>query len=181
RYSGPFRFIPLVVQETRCIALNQPGAVMSIPGAQPAESLMLSFQIWTEPRLPLLGVGAAKLEAAYDSDKNCMVPTNTGGTPMMDFRFGPRQWVSRFGNGNRTLQMQTEVALMRPSIKASSIRLVRASLPVTLLVEQKPVVVADKIMSAKGRKVTVGTTTFHFDDVSTLAAKQYQIKLSVSE
>lgn len=179
RYAGPFRFLPLSIQQTRSITLNTPGFNAEVPTAQ--ENLVVSFQVWTEPRLPLLGVGAVKLDAAYDSEKNSMLPSTIAPNEMVDLRFGPQRWISRFGNGNRSLQMQSEVNLSRPSVKAGSIKLLRASLPVTLLVEQKPVVVADPILRAKGRKVTIGTTTFHFEDVSSLPGNQYQLKFTITE
>jgi hypothetical protein len=180
RYEGPFRLIPMYIQQTRSIAFNQPGLSPETPAG--SESLVLSFQVWSEPRLPMLGVGAVKLDAAYDSEKNSMLPGPGTPAEMTDFRFGgPARWISRYGNGNRSLQMQTEVNLSRPSVKASSIKVLRASLPVTLLVEQKPVVLAEQVLRAKGRKVTVGSTTFHFEDVSTLPGKQYQLRLSITE
>jgi hypothetical protein len=98
-----------------------------------------------------------------------------------DFRFRTGRWVSRYGHGNRCLQMQAEVGLARPSVKAGGIKLLRVSLPVTLLVEQSPVVVTDKVLKAKGKKVTVGSTTFHFEEVKELPGGQYQVKMSVAE
>lgn len=181
RYDGPFRFVPVGIQQTRYLALNQPGAGLGFP-PPPTETLSFTFTVNAEPRMPLLGIGQVRIDSAYDTEKNSMVPPAGAPGEFVDARLGMvRRWNSRYGNGNRTLQMQTDLNLVRPSLKASGIKSLRGALPVTLLVDQKPVVVADKVLSAKGKKVTVGSTTFHFEDVAETPGKQFQIKLSVTE
>src|SRR5262249_13825027 len=54
-------------------------------------------------------------------------------------------------------------------------------IPVTLLADQKPAVVTDHLLSAKGKKLTAGAATFLLEDISELAGKQYQIKMAVTE
>jgi hypothetical protein len=177
RHEGPFRFVPLSLQQTRTVQLGVIPRNTGVP--QQTEALTLSFNVFAEPRMPLLGIGEIKLEAACDTEKNSMVPP--AGDPF-DPRFGMVRHVShRYGNGNRSFQVQTQLELRRPSLKATGIKVIRGSLPLTLLVEQKPIVVADKVLSAKGKKVTVGTTTFFFEDVTEMPGKQYQLKLSVTE
>jgi hypothetical protein len=156
-------------------------------GAAPQrnETLTLTFQVFSEPRIPLLGVGEVRLSAAYDNDKNSMLaPANNnnngevmfwGGMP------GGAVFTSRYGSGNRSYMQQTQLQLHRRSERADKLKVVRGELPVTLLVEQKPVVVADNILKAKDAKHTVGTTTFHFEDVTIQPNKQCQIKLTITE
>jgi hypothetical protein len=181
QYAGAFRFVPTGLQQTRYFNLGLAGKNAPVPPV--SETLTLSFSVFSEPRMPILGMGEARLEAAYDTEKNSMLQPGGGPGEVLDPRFGVvRRWsASRFGNGNRSFQMQGEFHLHRPSLKATGIRVVRGSLPLTLLVEQKPVVVTDKVLSARGKKVTVGSTTFLFEDVSELPGKQYQVKLSVTE
>jgi hypothetical protein len=179
RYAGAFRFVPVSLQETRTIQFG--GAGQGFPVPPQGDSLSLVFNVFSEPRMPLLGLGEVKLDAAFDSEKNSMAPP-AAGMEYMDPRFGiVRRFSNRYGNGNRSFQMQAQLALTRPSLKASGIKVVRGSIPVTLLVEQKPVVVTDKVLSAKGKKATIGTTTFLIEDVSEMPGKQYQLKLSVTE
>jgi hypothetical protein len=52
---------------------------------------------------------------------------------------------------------------------------------VTLLAEQKPALVTDRILTAKGKKFKVGDAHFHIEDVTELPGKQYQIKINFSE
>jgi hypothetical protein len=181
RYDGPFRFVPVGMQQTRYLAFNQPRRGADAPLA--TENLAFSFLVCSEPRMPLLGMGQVKIDAAYDSEKNSMIPpTNNGIDPTNGMPFAMRgRFVTRYGGGNRTCQMQSELNLYRPSSKATSIKVLRGSIPVTLLMEQKPVVLAEDILKAKGKKVTVGTTTFDFEDATELAGKQLQVKVSVTE
>jgi hypothetical protein len=180
RYDGPFRFVPVGMQQTRYLAFNQPRRAPDAPLA--TENLALSFLVCSEPRMPLLGMGQVKIDAAYDTEKNSMIPPATGFNPE-DFRLGLRgRWMARYGGGNRSCQMQAEVNLYRPSVKATAIKVLRGSIPVTLLIEQKPVILAEDILKAKGKKVTVGTTHFLFEEASELpGGKQIQVKLSVTE
>jgi hypothetical protein len=176
--AGAFRFLPTGFQHYRNVNF---GLVGKGGAAQRSESLTLSFTVFSEPKLPLLGMGEPKLDAAYDSDNNSMLLRNPSPDEMDMMRFGGRRWVAHYGPGYRALSQQTQVQLNRPSEKASSLKLVRGSIPVTLLVEQRPAVVADKVLSAKGKKTRAGTTDFDIQDVSELPGKQYQIKMGVSE
>ena len=110
-----------------------------------------------------------------------LVPENGSPDQVNRWAGGNVVWASRYGGGNRCLCMQTSVNLHRPAEKATRIKLLRGTIPATLLAEQKDVVVSDDVLSAKGKKVKVGTTTFHFKDVSAQPNKQYQLRLEVSE
>jgi hypothetical protein len=179
RYEGGFRFVATGLHQNRFLNFTALDKGAALPPAQ--ETLSLAFTLYAEPRMPLLGIGEVKLDAAYDTEKNSMLPpaVNPGD---FDPRFGMMgRYQSRYGNGNRTFFMQSQFNLVRPSLKATGIKVIRGSLPVTLLVEQKPVVLADKILSAKGKKVAVGPTSFVFEDVSEAPGKQYQVRLSVTE
>ena len=68
----------------------------------------------------------------------------------------------------------------RASPKARTLKLLRGSVPVTLLVEQKPIVVTDKVMSAKGKKFKADGVQFSFEDVNKQPNGQYQIKMTIT-
>jgi hypothetical protein len=178
-HDGAFRFMANNFQHYRNIELGLVG--QGTPGRR-SETLTFAFTVFSEPKLPLLGMGEVRLTAAYDADKNSMLVPVDSDREMMEGPWGFRRFgVSRYGNGNRCFSMQTQVNLNRPSEKATRVKVLRGTIPVTLLVEQKPIVVTDNILKAKGKTIKVGTTTFLFEDVTALANKQYQLKLSVSE
>lgn len=179
RYEGPFRFTANGFQHYRNIDFSLVGK--GAPPSRRSENLTFTFSLFVEPRLPLLGMGEVKLAAAFDSEKNSMLPTATGSTDGAELGGRMGRWTSRYGNGYRSYHMQAQVSLNRPSEKASAVRVLRGSLPVTLLVEQKPVVVTPAVLAAKGKKFTVGPTAFLIEDVTEMPNKQYQVKLSVTE
>lgn len=180
RYDGSFRLTPTGFQHYRNIDFGLIGKGGA--GNRRSETLTLTFAVFSEPRLPMLGMGEVKLDAAYDTDKNSMLLPTGNGEEHFDGRWGMRgRWTSRYGHGNRSASMQTQVTLARPSERATGVKLVRGSIPVTLLAEQKPVVVTDKILAAKGKKNKIDTTSFTIEEVGEMAGKQVQVKMTITE
>lgn len=177
-HSGAFRFVPTGFQLNRNITFGVVGKEAS--GGARSEHLTLQFTLFVEPRMPLMNLGEVKLTAAYDTEKNSMLmpagPEAGGYNPWMGRRY------YRGYSGNRSHSMQTQVNLHRVSEKATGLKYLRGTVPVTLLVEQKPVVVTDDFLKSKGKKVKIGTTQFIFEDIKPIPAnKQYQLRLTISE
>jgi hypothetical protein len=132
--------------------------------------------------LPLLSLGEPQLTAVYDDEGNSMIPPRGVAKEQPPnqqlFGFRPSRYYS---GGNRTLTLTSQVNLVRPSQKATSVKQLKGTVPLTVLVEQKAEVVTDNLAAAKGKKVKVGTTTFAIEDVSEAAAKQPQVRLSITE
>jgi hypothetical protein len=61
------------------------------------------------------------------------------------------------------------------------VKTLKGIIPVTVLAEQKPLLVTDKLLTSKGKKFKVGAATFTIDDVSKLSNNQYQVKMSFTE
>jgi len=181
-YDGAFRFVANSFQHFRQVDFAPPGKNRA--PALRSESLTLTFTVYAEPKLPILGMAEVKLNAAYDNEKNSMlVPHGAGNDDMMaNGMMGRGRFVSRYYGGYRTLSAPTEVRLNRPSEKATLAKTIRGSIPMTLLSEEKAVVVSDDILKAKGKKNKVGTTSFSFEDVTEQANnKQIQIKVTITE
>jgi hypothetical protein len=182
RYEGPFRLVPTGFQHFRNIEFGLIGKGGAAGNRN--ETLTLGFTVFSEPKLPLLGMGDVRLEAAYDTDKNSMLLGSGVSEENFDPRFGLRggRWTSRYGMGNRMMSLQTQVTLSRPSDRATGVKLIRGRVPVTLLAEQTPVVVAPDILKAKGVRTKIDTTSFHIEDVTQQpASKQVLVKMTVSE
>ena len=177
--QGAFRFTATGFNQNKTIDFGLVGRA----GQQQTrnETLTLMFSVFVEPKLALLGVGEAHVEAAYNNEKNSMLP------PINNVDFINNPWTARrfvagkYGNGNRMYSMQSQVNLQRPSDRATGLKVIRGSLPVTLLIDQKAVVVTEKILEAKGTKAKVGDTLINIDEVTETPAKQYQIKMSITE
>ncbi len=181
QYDGPFRIVPTGFQHYRNIEFGLVGKGGA--GGARTETLTLGLTVFAEPKLPLLGMGEVRVDAAYDTERNSMLAPDGGPDEMADprlARLGGR-WVSNYGVGNRAASMPAQLALARPSDKATGVKVIRGRIPVTLLAEQTPVVVAEDVLKAKGTRAKVDTTSFHIEDVSQLANKQVQVKMTVSE
>jgi hypothetical protein len=181
RYDGPFRLVPTGFQHYRNIEFGLVGK--GDAGVSRNESLTLGFTVFSEPKLPLLGMGEVRVDAAYDSEKNSMLLPNGGLQEDFDARFGMRggRWVSRYGMGNRMLSLQTQLTLAHPSEKATGLKVIRGRVPVTLLAEQSPEVISADVLKAKGTRTKIDSTSFSIEDVSEPANKQVQVKMTVSE
>ena len=178
--EGAFRFVATGFQQLRHVDLSV-ARITPTPVVH-NETLTFQFTVCSEPKLPILGMGEVKLLAAYDSERNSLLPPTVAQPP--DALPGARlrgRWTSGRYGGNRSLMQQTQVELVRSSDKASTVKLLRGTIPVNLLVKQEPVVIAEKIMEGKGKKATFGTLTIAIEDVQLMANKQVQVKMSIAE
>jgi hypothetical protein len=89
-HEGPFRFVANSVQQNRQIDLTLRPRNGPPPVAR-NESMTFSFTVFVEPKLPILGVGEARLAAAYDNERNSLVPP----TPPADERPLQQPWPER--------------------------------------------------------------------------------------
>jgi hypothetical protein len=174
-YDGSFRVVANSFHYNKTVDFS--ALPRTAGGANRYENMSFGLTVCSEPKLPLMSLGQPQLSVAVDNDGRSMLPSPAGG---MDGRFiGGR--MAYYGGGNRTCAMQTQAALVRPSEKSRSVKLIKGAVPVTLLADQKPKVVADNILKAKGKKAQIGTTSFVIDDVTVSPNKQYQIKMEVTE
>ncbi|HEV3445634.1 MAG TPA: hypothetical protein VG099_13385 [Gemmataceae bacterium] len=141
-------------------------------GEQAYESLQLNLQVCVEPRVPILKVGQVKLSVAQDEAGTSMLAN--GGNY---YEYWNRSY---YGGNNRTFVQSASVTLAWPSKNSRMVKTVKGVIPVTLLSEQKPVVVCDSILASKGKKIKVGTANFNIDDVTT-ANKQHNIKITYND
>jgi len=182
--DGAFRYVANNVQLYRNIELGS-----SVPGASaPQESLTFNFSLFAEPRLPFLGAGEPRIEAAYDEARVSLVPKG-GEVVQQEFMGGPfGGWAGagafRVGRrysptGYKQLSMPAALQLQRNSDRARMIKVLRGVVPVQILAEEKSVVIADNILSAKGKKATAGDLDFNIEEVKKTATNQYQVKFTV--
>jgi hypothetical protein len=177
--TGPFRFAAQSFQYSRTIDFSQVPLQLTEPG-QRTETLDFTFNVMTEPKLPLLGVGTVKMLAAYDDRKFCMLPDviNAEGIETR-IAMTPGMW-----NGAKSFMSQAQVSLIRPSRKSKMAKILKGVMPLTLLMDQKAQLVSDQILAAKGKKVKTGTTSWNIEDVAKapdINNKAYRLKLTVTQ
>ena len=171
-YDGPFKVIASGFNYSRSNQFAQ--IVRNQPGSPTSESLQVNLTVAVEPKLPVLRLGVVRLTAAQDEQKQSML---AGRTEIGNG--GGRSFY--YGGGYRSYVHQTQAPLVFPSRTSRIVRILKGLIPVTLLADQKPAVVTDHLLSAKGKKLQTGVATFLIEDISELAGKQYQIKMSVTE
>ncbi|HLJ96049.1 MAG TPA: hypothetical protein VKU02_22935 [Gemmataceae bacterium] len=173
-YDGAFKVIPTGFNYSRSNHFAQ--IMRNRPDQQRFESLHVNLTLAVEPKLPILRVGSVRLSMAEDEERHSMLPAGTETANGM--------WAGRhsyYGGGYRSYVQQTQALLILPSRTSRTVRILKGVIPVTLLADQKPAVITDRILAAKGKKFTSGAATFIIEDVSELAGKQHQIKISVTE
>jgi hypothetical protein len=168
-YDGAFRLAANGFQQNRSIDFST--LPITPTGPRRSDALVFTFSICSEPKLPLLGVGEPRLDAAYDDQNNSMVPPR-----------GPdNRVIARYGNGFRSFSHQMQLPLVRASEKAAAVKLLKGSLPLTLLVSEKPEVVTDKLMEAKGKKFSTAGATFAIEEATALPQNQYQVRMAITD
>ena len=177
--NGAFRLTPTSFQLYKNVDLTQIGHGNNAR----SESLTLSFAIQSEPKLPLLGIGQPRVTEAFDSEKNSILVPSDPNQYVDEMGIGRGgRFYPRYGNGNRMWYQQTQINLARVSEKATSVKVIRGALPVTLLSEQKAHVIAEKVLEAKGKKAVVGTTSLVVEEVTQVKnTNQLQIKITFNE
>lgn len=114
----------------------------------PASALSLSFHVLAEPRLPVLSIGSVRVDAAYDDRGASMIPPpppplNEGEQGVIPVK---NAYFQSSGSG-------VVVSLVRPNRASRSIKLLRGSIPVTVLVGRKQGILLPAIK--KGAKFTL--------------------------
>lgn len=152
------------------------GSLPRNPGAaeQRYGQLSLTLSVAVEPCLPLLQLGQVKVIQARDDLGNSMVTTRE--------QFERRRFHTR-NRSEGSLSLSTQVSLAWPSAQATSIKVIKGTVPVTLLVEKKPQIIVENIMNAEGKTFRAGGTELTVQNIKEEAAKdkECQIQLLVQE
>jgi hypothetical protein len=144
------------------------------PGDQSYESLQLSLQICVEPRVPILKVGMVRLSAAEDDNGTSMLANQSNYYDMWNRYY--------YGGNNRTFIQNATANMAWPSKHSRTVKIIKGVVPVTLLSEQRNVVVTDAIMNSKEKKLKVGNVTFTIESITaTNNNKQHEFRITYNE
>jgi hypothetical protein len=180
-YKGLFRFAAVNVTQVQNLDLLT--ATGETGPRQQNNNLTFTFTVSAEPRLALLAVGEPHIDSAYDADRNCLLPPPPPSEPteplLRPGLGGGIHTTRRFGARSQTQQI--ELNLVRPSERTKSIKALRGSVPLTLLVAQKQVVLSDNPLEDRNKKIVVDHVTFVVEEMTQLPTKQYQLRLSATD
>ncbi len=143
RRCGAFRCAAQGLQLHRSLDLG--------PGGARTDNLTFTFQIASEPRLPFVRVDPPRLTAAYDEHRAALL---AGDVPFQE------RGSASLAGGIKPLAATVNVNLKRRSTRATMLKVLRGVVPAEVLVSQKPVVLATKVLEAKGQKAVAGDMEF---------------------
>ena len=175
-YDGIFRATALGFNYTRSTQFGQlPKRGFQLN--QVNEMLMLNLAVHVEPKMPVLKTGRVRILLAEDEEKRPMTTLGDG---------QDQQWQMgiQYYNGFTRSHLATFSApLVLPSKSSRMVSRIKGVASLTLLAEQKPLIVTDAILQAKGKKFKVGDATFQIDDVDVTKGKiqNYSIKMTYNE
>ncbi len=143
---------------------------------QIGEMLALDLVVQVEPKTSLLKLGRPRLLLAEDEEKRPMVSAADGSVSLS----GEIYYGGGFGRGRI---QQVSVGLMMPAKSSRQVSRIKGMIPVTLLAEQKPLVVTDKLLESQGKKFKLGNATFTISEVEVGKGsdKHYQFKINYDE
>jgi hypothetical protein len=137
-----------------------------------SESLSASFSVSVEPKVSLLGVGQARLTTAPDEKNNPMLPQQTNGVHQVTTHYYSY-------NGYRCYSQQFQANLAWPAKESRTVKVLKGEVPVTLLVDQRPGIVVEKVLAAKGKQLKQGDIDLDIEDVTEGPGKVYQIRMTL--
>ena len=167
-YQGPFKVMANNFHYSKQMTL---GGLQRNPAFNQgrSESLMFSFNIQSEPKLPIMQVSQAKLSEAYDEHGTSM---KMPGANIHESQY--------YNGGYRTHNQVGNVFLSWPNKESKTVKLLKGSIPVTVLAFQKPEIVVDDILKVKNKKFTGPNTELQVDEVKETNNKTtFSIKMAV--
>ena len=174
-YSGPFRIAAQSIQQNKTVDLTN-----AKPAANRTENLSLLYTVFSEPKMPILGLGEARLLAAFDSEGNSLIPqavANPNGN-MQAFR---GRSVSRYGNGYRMLSMQSSINLKRQNERCLEAAVIRVSVPANILIQQESLTLSKDLLADKGKKFEGGGFSFQLDNATMGTNGGLAIKMNIQD
>src|SRR5947209_3226497 len=134
---------------------------------QQNSNLYFAFQVQSEPKAPLVGIGEPRLTKAEDEHgQSLLMPANAN-------EYGARYYEN---GGYRNFQYQTQVQLNRPGRDSTKAKIIQGRVPVALLAATRPEVTLTKV--AKGQKAQGPGAELDVDDLQE-QNKTYFLTLTV--
>ncbi len=142
-----------------------------------SEALQFSFMVEVEPRVPVVGVGEAVVGEATDDQKQSLV--RAADNRVMFGRVGRSLGV--FGGGRfGGLYLYGTVQLKPPAKDAKTVALLKGTIPVHIQKDKKTVVLAEKVLEAKGKKIKLGESTVEIDEFKEAGNQRYDLYMTIT-
>jgi hypothetical protein len=169
--DGAFRLEVTRIHEDRDIDFTQMGEDKK-PGRRD-HRLTLDVAVNAEPKFTLLSIGRPRVEAALDEDEKALRPL-----PALEERVPDHAGIRRDLFHPMSLS-QTAIVLQRSNEQAKTIKALRGTVPVKVVVERKSVVVTKNVLESKGTKFDIAGDTLEITDAVQLKAGHYYVSIAV--
>lgn len=161
-YVGPFKVAATSVQLSRNVSLTGTDP-RGLGFNRPTESIGLMFNLFSEPKTPLMGMSNQVVVAAEDDLGGSMVPPRADPNGMP---YGGRVSYYGGGGGYRQYQLNGNLNLSRTGREARAIKFVRAKATVNILAGVVPEVSFADPLKAKNWKATGRTYEVDLESVA---------------
>lgn len=167
-YAGPFRISAGSLHLSRTLDLVQPQQINPLNRPR-SETLTLMFHAVSEPKAPLMSLGQARVLVAVDELGNSLVPPQG--------RFYESNY-HHYYYGQRNPVLQSQLQLLGPG-DAKTIKHLKATLPITILAEQRADLTINDILKVKKGKYESTSVSFDIEEVKELPGKQVHVRAVV--
>jgi hypothetical protein len=164
-YSGAFRLSAASFHLARTLDLNAPQPLNPFKN-QRNETLTFMFHVVGEPKVRLLSLGQPRVSVAIDEHNNSLIAPQS------------RHYDTGYHNyfyGYRTPMQQTQLQILGPG-NATTLKLIKGSLAVTMLAEAKPEIVINDIMNVKSKLFEGTQVSLEIDEVKEGPGKQIRVR-----
>lgn len=169
-YAGPFRLVASHISSSKNIQLSNlsPNGF----GNRGQEYINMSFQIFSEPKNPILGVNPVELAAAEDDTGASLIPPKD-----------PNNRVSHYYNqGYRSHNASGNLNLVRGAKDATTIKQLKGRVSIELLSGTVPEIVVPDPLGVKSKKFTGRTAALDVEGLTETGkgSGQYTLAITVS-
>ncbi|MBY0513879.1 MAG: hypothetical protein K2P78_08200 [Gemmataceae bacterium] len=173
-YTGPFRVVAQQLSLSRSVQLSGLDPNGAAARNRGPESLNLSFQVFSEPKNPILGTTQAELVGGADDLGGSIIPPKDPNNPNQYRQAG------YYNQGYRGHQAYGNLNLVRSNPAAAVVRTLKGRIGIVMLAGVVPEVVVPDPLKVKNKKYTGRTIVVEVESVTETGANSYAVTITVS-
>lgn len=143
-YVGPFKIVATNINANQNLQLA--GLPRNTPSTRANDYLAINFQIYAEPKVPIVGIGQVIPVKVTDENGNSLMPRENNQRH--------RSHYSPARPNYRSFNQSASVTLSRFDRDTRTVREFRGKMPVLILTETKPEITITGLLAAKEHKAT---------------------------
>jgi hypothetical protein len=168
-YAGPYRIVATNFNSNKNLQLS--GLPRKVPLPVTQGSLGLNFQIWAEPKNPLVGVGNITIKVAEDDR----------GTNLILARPNEDRVSGYTPETYRGLNQYFSTEFGKPSKDATNLRRLKGTVGLYLLTETRPLITVEKLTTQKSKKFVSRMIELEIHSVSESSGGSFSVSLTAKK